>query len=88
MSSPTAPSVEWLSQNEMLAWRSYVETNADLMAALERDLAVRAPVPGRRALHLGLGRQLDELRGHSGRARITSRTVERGWYLYATAAFS
>ena len=39
MSSPTAPSVEWLSQNEMLAWRSYVETNADLMAALERDLA-------------------------------------------------
>ncbi len=39
MSSPTAPSVEWLSQDEMQAWRSYVETNADLMAALERDLA-------------------------------------------------
>ena len=43
MSSPTtgtdsAP-VEWLSAAEMLAWRSYVETNADLMAALERDLA-------------------------------------------------
>jgi DNA-binding MarR family transcriptional regulator len=30
---------EWLRPDEMLAWRSYVETNADLMAALERDLA-------------------------------------------------
>jgi DNA-binding MarR family transcriptional regulator len=39
MSSPTARSVEWLSSHEMLAWRNYVETNADLMAALERDLA-------------------------------------------------
>ena len=39
MSSPTARSVEWLSPEEMLAWRCYVETNADLMAALERDLA-------------------------------------------------
>ena len=42
MSSRTgAPrrTVEWLSAEEMAAWRSYVETNADLMAALERDLA-------------------------------------------------
>jgi DNA-binding MarR family transcriptional regulator len=39
MSSPTARTAEWLTQDEMLAWRSYVETNADLMAALERDLA-------------------------------------------------
>src|SRR5690349_13308353 len=39
MSSPTARAVEWLQPDEMLAWRSYVETNADLMAALERDLA-------------------------------------------------
>src|SRR5262245_12616250 len=42
MSSPTdtdGERVEWLSPDEMLAWRSYVETNADLMAALERDLA-------------------------------------------------
>ena len=39
MSSPTAPSIDWLSQEEMQAWRGYVETNSDLMAALERDLA-------------------------------------------------
>jgi len=39
MSSPTTPAVPWLRPDEMLAWRSYVETNADLMAALERDLA-------------------------------------------------
>ena len=39
MSSPTARTVNWLRPDEMLAWRSYVETNADLMAALERDLA-------------------------------------------------
>src|SRR5580765_7359052 len=39
MSSPTARTAEWLTTDEMLAWRSYVETNADLMAALERDLA-------------------------------------------------
>ena len=39
MSSPTARTVAWLSPDEMLAWRRYVETNADLMAALERDLA-------------------------------------------------
>ena len=39
MSSPTARTVPWLRNDEMLAWRSYVETNADLMAALERDLA-------------------------------------------------
>ena len=39
MSSPTARAVQWLRPDEMVAWRSYVETNADLMAALERDLA-------------------------------------------------
>jgi len=39
MSSPTTRTVNWLRPEEMLAWRSYVETNADLMAALERDLA-------------------------------------------------
>ena len=39
MSSPTARAADWLTPDEMLAWRSYVETNADLMAALERDLA-------------------------------------------------
>ena len=39
MSSPAVGTVNWLRPEEMLAWRSYVETNADLMAALERDLA-------------------------------------------------
>jgi len=39
MSSPAARTVQWLRPDEMLAWRRYVETNADLMAALERDLA-------------------------------------------------
>jgi DNA-binding MarR family transcriptional regulator len=39
MSSAAAPPVKWLTHDEMLAWRGYVETNADLMAALERDLA-------------------------------------------------
>jgi DNA-binding MarR family transcriptional regulator len=28
----------WLDQREMAAWRSYVETNEDLIAALESDL--------------------------------------------------
>ena len=39
MSSPSTRTADWLTGDEMLAWRSYVETNADLMAALERDLA-------------------------------------------------
>jgi len=39
MSSPSTRTADWLTRDEMLAWRSYVETNADLMAALERDLA-------------------------------------------------
>jgi len=29
----------WLDPNEMDAWRSYIETYADLIAAIERDLA-------------------------------------------------
>src|SRR3954453_7769467 len=39
MSSPTARGANWLRPDEMLAWRSYAETNADLLAALERDLS-------------------------------------------------
>jgi DNA-binding MarR family transcriptional regulator len=30
---------KWLSPEEMAAWRSYIETYADLVNALERDLA-------------------------------------------------
>lgn len=30
---------DWLSDAEMAAWRNYIETYADLSAALERDLA-------------------------------------------------
>ncbi len=29
----------WLTPNEMVAWRTYIETYADLVAAIERDLA-------------------------------------------------
>jgi DNA-binding MarR family transcriptional regulator len=29
----------WLTPNEMAAWRTYIETYADLVAAIERDLA-------------------------------------------------
>ena len=29
----------WLTANEMEAWRTYIETFADLVAAIERDLA-------------------------------------------------
>ena len=29
----------WLNDREMAAWRSYIETNGDLLGALERDLA-------------------------------------------------
>lgn len=29
----------WLTDREMAAWRSFIETNGDLSAALERDLA-------------------------------------------------
>lgn len=31
--------VDWLTPREMRAWRAYIETHADLTAALERDLA-------------------------------------------------
>ena len=30
---------EWLTQREMAAWRTYIETYGDLIAAIERDLA-------------------------------------------------
>ena len=36
--SPAAIAPAWLLPAEMLAWRSYVETYADLMTALEADL--------------------------------------------------
>jgi DNA-binding MarR family transcriptional regulator len=29
----------WLTEREMTAWRTYIETYADLIAAIERDLA-------------------------------------------------
>lgn len=32
-------SVKWLTRDEMLAWRAFIETQADLMAAIEADLA-------------------------------------------------
>lgn len=31
--------VKWLNNDEMLAWRSFIETSGDLMRAIERDLA-------------------------------------------------
>ncbi|MEJ7800969.1 MAG: hypothetical protein WKF60_10630, partial [Ilumatobacter sp.] len=31
--------VNWLGGDEMAAWRSFVETQADLIAAIENDLA-------------------------------------------------
>lgn len=31
--------VKWLNDDEMLAWRSFIETSGDLMRAIERDLA-------------------------------------------------
>ena len=30
---------KWLDDNEMAAWRSFIETQADLLAAIEADLA-------------------------------------------------
>jgi DNA-binding MarR family transcriptional regulator len=30
---------KWLNDGEMAAWRTYIETYADLVAAIERDLA-------------------------------------------------
>lgn len=30
---------KWLTPNEMVAWRTYIETYADLVGAIERDLA-------------------------------------------------
>lgn len=30
--------VKWLNNDEMLAWRSFIETSGDLMRAIERDL--------------------------------------------------
>lgn len=30
---------DWLTANEMTAWRTYVETYGDLIAAIERDLS-------------------------------------------------
>lgn len=34
-----ATNVRWLSESEMAAWRSFIETHDDLMGAIERDLA-------------------------------------------------
>lgn len=31
--------MKWLNNDEMLAWRSFIETSGDLMRAIERDLA-------------------------------------------------
>ncbi|MGA0863159.1 MAG: MarR family winged helix-turn-helix transcriptional regulator [Ilumatobacteraceae bacterium] len=31
--------VKWLNDDEMLAWRSFIETSGDLLRAIERDLA-------------------------------------------------
>jgi DNA-binding MarR family transcriptional regulator len=39
MSVTDAGTVRWLSPREMHAWRNFIETHGDLMAALERDLA-------------------------------------------------
>lgn len=38
MTRPT-DTVNWLRDDEMAAWRSFVETQADLMSAIESDLA-------------------------------------------------
>ncbi len=38
MARPT-DTVNWLRDDEMAAWRSFVETQADLMSAIESDLA-------------------------------------------------
>ncbi len=40
------PSTRWLDQLEMAAWRTYVETVADLDSALEADLAPTGLMPG------------------------------------------
>ena len=37
--SGASEATRWLRPDEMAAWRSYIETYADLMAALEGDLA-------------------------------------------------
>ena len=31
--------MKWLNDDEMLAWRSFIETSGDLLRAIERDLA-------------------------------------------------
>lgn len=39
MNAPAAIRPRWLDDTEMAAWRSYVETSGDLIAAIEADLA-------------------------------------------------
>ncbi len=39
MNAPAALEARWLDDTEMAAWRSYVETSGDLIAAIEADLA-------------------------------------------------
>jgi len=34
-----ATNVQWLTDSEMAAWRSFIETHDDLISAIERDLA-------------------------------------------------
>jgi DNA-binding MarR family transcriptional regulator len=44
--TPNADATRWLDPVEMNAWRTYVETVADLDAALEADLAPTGLMPG------------------------------------------
>ena len=44
--TPNATSARWLDPTEMVAWRTYVETVADLEAAMEVDLAPTGLMPG------------------------------------------
>ena len=44
--TPNPASTPWLDPTEMVAWRTYVETVADLEAAMEVDLAPTGLMPG------------------------------------------
>jgi len=41
-----AMTTTWLTPREMSAWRAFIETSGDLMAALERDLAAHGTTLG------------------------------------------
>lgn len=58
--APDPGDVRWLSDLEMRAWRTFVETRADLMTALERDLSAAGLTLGDYQVFVTLSEHADD----------------------------